>query len=72
MAVYWTTAFKVKVKAKGFNVNVYPDDIFQTTKHFIIKLGSVMHCHELEYHAKRLVCYYRVKGSYDQDMTGCI
>ena len=48
----WITAFKVKVAAKGQNVNVCPDDIVQTTKHFATKLGTVMHRHELGCQAK--------------------
>ena len=39
----WITAFRVKVTAKGQNVNVFKDDIFLTTKHFVSKLSIVMH-----------------------------
>ena len=63
----------VKVTVKGQNVNVYPDDIFYTTKHFVSKLGIMMDHHELECYAKRLVCYFQgqvhSKGSYDQNVT---
>ena len=31
---------------KGQNVNVCPDDIFLTTKHFVSKLGLIVHCHK--------------------------
>ena len=49
----WITAFRVKVTAKGQDVNVCPDDIFEITKHFVFKLGIVMHHCESECHAKR-------------------
>ena len=46
---------------------------FLTTKHFVSKLGIVMHHHESECHAKRLVCCFQGqghrKGSYDQNIT---
>ena len=34
------TAFRVRVTAKGQNVNVCPDDAFDTTKYFVSKLIS--------------------------------
>ena len=54
----WITVIKVKITAKGQNVSVCPDDICYTDKHFVTKLGIMMHHHELECHAKRLVCYF--------------
>ena len=69
----WNTAIKVKVTAKGQNVNVCPDDIFQIAKHLVTKLGTVMHHHKPEFSAKRSVCNFQgqghSKGSYDQNMT---
>ena len=60
-------AFKVKVTAKSQNASVY-------LKHFVTKLGIVVHHHELECHTKRLVCYFRgqghSKGSYDEHIKG--
>ena len=54
------------------NVNLCPG-IFKTAKHFVSKLDIEMHHHELEYLAKRLVCYFgghsHSKSLYDQDMT---
>ena len=49
----WIIAFKVKVTAKGQNVDVYPHDIFLTAKHFVTKLGIVMHHNELECQSKK-------------------
>ena len=46
----WITAFKVKVTRKGQTINVYPDDIFYTAKHFVTQLDIVVHPHELECH----------------------
>ena len=67
------TAFRVKVTVKGQNVNVCPDDIFWTIKHFVFKLGIVIHHYESECHAKRFICYFQGQGhsksSYDQNMT---
>ena len=67
------TAFRVKVTVKGQNVNVCPDDIFWTIKHFVFKLGIVIHHYESECHAKRLICYFQGQGhcksSYVQNMT---
>ena len=69
---------------KGQNVSVCPDNIFETAKPlkksslsdlyiYFTKLGVVMHYHEPECHAKRLICYIQgqagSKGSYDQNMT---
>ena len=69
----WITAFRVKVTAKCQNVNVCPDDIFQTTKHFVSKLVIVMHQYELKCHAKRMIRYFQGQdhcmSSYDQNMT---
>ena len=52
-------------------INLFP--IFQITKHFVTKLGIVMHHHKLECHTKRFVCYFQGqgqnKGLYDQNMT---
>ena len=45
--------------SKGHNVNVCPDDIFLTNKHFVTKLGIVMHRHEPECPAERLVCFFQ-------------
>ena len=54
-------------------MNVCPDDVFWTAKHFGTKLGIVMHHQEPEYCAKRLVGYFQgqghSKGTYDQSMT---
>ena len=54
-------------------VNVCPDDVFRTTKHFVFKLGSVGHHYEPECHVKRLICYFQGQGhcmrSFDQNMT---
>ena len=67
----WFTIFKVKVTAKGQNISVCPDDIFQTNYLFVTKFGVVIHHHEPECHAKRVVCYSQgrghSKGSYDHD-----
>ena len=67
----WSAIFKVKVTSNGQNVSVCPDDIFWTNKHFVTKLGNVMHHHEPECPAKRLACYFlgqgQSKGSYDHD-----
>ena len=41
--------FNVKVTMKGQNVNICPDDIFYTAKHFVTKVGIVMDHHEWEY-----------------------
>ena len=42
-------------------------------KHFVSKLGIVLHYYESECHAKRLICYFQGQGhcksSYDQNMT---
>ena len=38
--------------SEGQNVNVYPDDIFQTAKHVVTKPGIVMQHHEQECHTK--------------------
>ena len=54
MRKVWFAIFKVRVTAKGQNVSVYPDDIFETIKHFVAKLGIVMHHYEPEWHARRL------------------
>ena len=55
------------------SVNVCPDDIFYTAKHFVNKLGMVMRHHKAECQAKRLVCCLQgqghSKGLYDQNMT---
>ena len=68
----WFIAFKVKVTAKGQNVDIYPD-IFKTAEHFATKLGIVMHHNGLECQIKRFVCYFQgqghSKGSYEQNMT---
>ena len=46
---------------------------FLNWKQFVTKLGVVVHHHESESHAKRLVCYLQghghSKGSYDRNMT---
>ena len=66
----WITALRVKVTVKGQNVNVCLDDTFYTTKHFVSKLGIVMHHYESNCHAKRLICYFQGQGhcksSYDK------
>ena len=67
------TAFRVKVTAKGQNVNVCPDDIFCTTQYFVSRLGIVMHHYESECHAKRLIYYFQGQGHckslYDQNLA---
>ena len=51
---------QVKVTVKGQNVNVCLGDIFQTAKHFVTKLGIVMHYHELEYMQKSVLLFSRL------------
>ena len=59
--------------SEGQNVNVCLDDIFETTKHFVSRLGIVMHHYESECHAKRLRCYFQgqdhCKNWYNQNIT---
>ena len=51
----WITEFKVKVTAMfKMSVNVFPDDIFWTAKHFVSKLGMVVQQHKLECRAEFL------------------
>ena len=57
----WIIAFKVKVTAKGQSVDVYPDNVFQTARHFVTKLGIVVHHNELECHAKKSFAIFNVK-----------
>ena len=69
----WITAFRVKVTANCQNVNVCPNGVFYTTKHFVSNFGIVMHHYESECHAKRFICYFQGQGhcksSYNQNMT---
>ena len=53
------TEFKVKVTAKGQNVNVYPGYL---NRQIVTKRSIVLHLHEPESHAKRLVCYFQGQG----------
>ena len=67
------TAFKVKVTVRVRMSMFVQMKSFKPPKHFVSKLGIGMHRHELDCHAKRLVCYFQgqghSKGSYDQNMT---
>ena len=67
------TASKVKVTAKGQNVNVCPDDIF-STKHLVTKFGIVMHHPEIECMQKDCFAIFKVKitaraHNYDENKT---
>ena len=54
-------------------MNVCLADVFWTSEPFVAKIGIVMHHHELECRAKRMVGYFQCKGyskgSFDQNMT---
>ena len=54
-------------------VNVCPNDIFYTAKHFVMKLGVVLHHHEPECMQEKFVGYFwgqgHSKDSYDQNRT---
>ena len=50
----WITALRIK-RRLGMSV-FFPDDIFETAKHFVTK------SHKPECHAKRLVCYFQGQG----------
>ena len=58
---------------KGSKCECFSRWCILTTNDFVTELGIVMHYYELEWHAKRLVCYLEgqsdSKGSYDQSMT---
>ena len=55
------------------SINVCPDDIFWILKHFITKLGMVMHHYVPNFQAQKLVCYIQdlghSEGSYVWNMT---
>ena len=51
----WQGGFKIPV-------NVHLDSIFSTAEPIVTKLGMVMHHHEPECHARRLVCCLQVQG----------
>ena len=52
-------------------VNVCPDDVFRTTKHFVTKLGIVMRHHEPECMQKDWFAIVKVtaRAYADQNMT---
>ena len=55
------------------SLNICSDKIFLTAKHFVAKLGTVMHCHEPYYRGERLVYCLQGQGqsmgTCDQNMT---